>query len=475
MSFKNIEYLISQKNKPLVKYDGFLYRKDCENGEVSYWRCAEVEKCRGRINIKNDLVIKDSSFKHVHVPNPAKIEVKQLTEEMKKSALTTQHNPSKIISDIVKTASSNVIQGSLTSVPNLKRIIQRTRQCNQHSPPNPLTLKDLGEIPDIYKQTNNGSKFLLFDNYEINGPTKNRILIFCTREGLELMSESEHWFADGTFKSAPSIFTQIYTIHVLIYNTVIPVVFALLPDKSTSTYSYLIKTLKSHIPLNPKTIMTDFEQSAILAFKEIFPNIISRGCHFHLSQCVWRKIQSIPTIHEKYITDAEFCIQIRLLPALAYVPVSDVIASFEHLCESDYYIEHEELFRPLLDYFEDTWLGKTVRKRRRGPTFPLEMWNCYDAIDLPKTNNSVEGWNRGFNHLLGSCHPTLWKLIEGFKQEQTNTEMKIEQYIRGQNPIKKKKKYQDTALRILEIQKQYTERNILNYLKGIAYNLSLQV
>jgi len=128
-----------------------------------------------------------------------------------------------------------------------------------------------------------------------------------------------------------------------------------------------------------------------LAFKENFPNIISRGCHFHLSQCVWRKIQSISTIHEKYITDAEFCIQIRLLPALAYVPVSDVIASFEHLCESDYYIEHEELFRPLLDYFEDTWLGKTVRKRRRGPTFPLAMWNCYDAIDLPKTNNSVEG------------------------------------------------------------------------------------
>jgi hypothetical protein len=65
MSFKNIVYLVSQKNKPLVKYDGFLYQ-DCENREVSYWRCAEVEKCRGRINIKNGLVIKDSSFKHVH-------------------------------------------------------------------------------------------------------------------------------------------------------------------------------------------------------------------------------------------------------------------------------------------------------------------------------------------------------------------------------------------------------------------------
>jgi hypothetical protein len=132
------------------------------------------------LTFRNYLVIKDSSFKHVHVPNPAKIEVKKLTEVMKKSALTTQHNPSKIISDIVITASSNVIQGNLTSVSNLKRIIRRTRQRNQRSPPNPLTLKDLGKIPDMYKQTNNGSKFLLFDNYEINGPTKNRISIFCT-------------------------------------------------------------------------------------------------------------------------------------------------------------------------------------------------------------------------------------------------------------------------------------------------------
>jgi hypothetical protein len=81
--------------------------------------------------------------------------------------------------------------------------------------------------------------------------------------------------------------------------------------------------------------MTGFEHSAILAFKENFPNIIFRGSHFHLSQCVWQKIQLIPTAYEKYITDAELYIQIRLLPALVYVSVSDVIVSFGHLCESD--------------------------------------------------------------------------------------------------------------------------------------------
>jgi hypothetical protein len=189
-----------------------LYRKDCENGEVSYWRFAEVEKCRGGINIKNDLVIKDSSFKNVHVPNPTKIEVKKFTEVMKKSALTTQNNPTKIISDIVITASSSLIQAISQVYQILKELF---RQRNQRSLPNPLILKDLGEIPNMYKETNNGSKFLLFDNYEINGSIKSRILIFYTGEGL--MTESKYWFADGTFKSAHSIFTQIYTIHILKY------------------------------------------------------------------------------------------------------------------------------------------------------------------------------------------------------------------------------------------------------------------
>ena len=37
------------------------------------------------------------------------------------------------------------------------------------------------------------------------------------------MTECEHWFSDGTIKSCLSIFSQIYTIHVLKQNTGIPI------------------------------------------------------------------------------------------------------------------------------------------------------------------------------------------------------------------------------------------------------------
>jgi len=50
----------------------------------------------------------------------------------------------------------------------------------------------------------------------------------------------------------------------------------------------LLKKLKEiKNSLNPKSILTDFENASISAFKEVFPQIENRGCFFHLSQCIW--------------------------------------------------------------------------------------------------------------------------------------------------------------------------------------------
>ena len=52
--------------------------------------------------------------------------------------------------------------------------------------------------------------------------------------------------------------------------------------------------------------------------------------------------------------DFEFALNIRLLPALAFVPVSDVVSSFEELIESEYFDQNEQLMQPIIDFFEDT-------------------------------------------------------------------------------------------------------------------------
>ena len=76
----------------------------------------------------------------------------------------------------------------------------------------------------------------------------------------------------------------------------------------------------------------------------------------------------------------------------------------------------------LLDYFERVWVGQTkgrglchfrlmcliylifynanLGNKRGKPKFSLQLWNIYERViqDLPRSNNSVEGWHHAFNN-----------------------------------------------------------------------------
>ena len=80
---------------------------------------------------------------------------------------------------------------------------------------------------------------------------------------------------------------------------------------------------------------------------------------------------------------------------------------------------------------------------------------------LPKTNNSVEGWHRGFEEKMAN-HPNIWTFIECIKKQQKMTEVVLEQ--------KKDKDYEEI---IFNLASQFDNgKDILEYLKGIAHNLS---
>src|SRR6218665_971288 len=296
---------------------------------------------------------------------------------------------------------------------------------------------------------------------------------------VRLMSECPNWYADGTFKSTPPLFNQLYTIHTVKYSSVIPTVFILMNDRSTNSYVRVFMELnKLNENLKPLSVMTDFEQAALLAFKTVYPDIQQRGCLFYMGQCLWRKIQSMEDLRLRYISDPDVALCIRQLLSLAFVPASDVVAAFDELVESPFFRENEEMVLQLVNYFEDNWIGRPARRGgRSAPLFAHAFWNCFDALqqDLPRTNNSVEGWHRGFSELIGANHPTIWKFIDALKTEQNLNEMKIEQYISGQLPNPPRRIYKETAQRIKIVVEDYANRPLLDYLRGIAHNLSLQV
>jgi len=133
----------------------------------------------------------------------------------------------------------------------------------------------------------------------------------------------------------------------------------------------------------------------------------------------------------------EFTLQLRMLPALAFLPKDDVISSYNVLIESNYDTKNEEILKQFLDYFENTWLGKLDRRRKRKqPKIEIDIWNCFLRIDqdIATTNNSVEGWHNYFTSILSGKHPSLWRFIEALKKEESINQLKIELYISGIEP-----------------------------------------
>lgn len=263
----------------------------------------------------------------------------------------------------------------------------------------------------------------------------------------------------------------MYTVHGIQNNSVIPAVFALLPNKTEETYSRLFAQLKILEPqLAPTSIMTDFEQAAINAMRVQFPGVQHRGCFFHFCQCIWRKIQAAPGLQQMYANDPEVALKMRMLTALAFVPSADVVQAFEELIEN---VEFPGEAQSVIDYFEDTWIGRPGRNnRRRAPLFRHDSWNVHDAVEdgLPKTNNDCEGWHRSFQELIAGYHPTIWKFFEALKLEQSKNEMAMEQFLAGQQAAPGKKKYRDCAARIQHIVQQYGQIDGIDYLRGLCHN-----
>ncbi|KAL4112905.1 hypothetical protein QTP88_016624 [Uroleucon formosanum] len=150
--------------------------------------------------------------------------------------------------------------------------------------------------------------------------------------------------------------------------------------------------------------------------------------------------------------------QIRSLSALAFIPTINVIRTFEELINSTYFLENEELLSPIINSFEDTWIGRRNRNnRKRSPQFDFCMWNCYDSVlkHQPRTNNAVEGWHHAFNSALAENHVTMWiiktYIINLLKQEQSLQEVKMEQSLSGESSSKKRKKYNDYDERLFKI------------------------
>ena len=135
-----------------------------------------------------------------------------------------------------------------------------------------------------------------------------------------------------------------------------------------------------------------------------------------------------------YRENKELRLKMKMLAALAFVPPNLVLYYFEVFSD-----EIPAELEPLYEYFEDNYLGGPARHgQRRAPNFETEMWSMYQRAEpgLPRTNNAVEGWHRAFQHTVGYAHPTVYKLINSMRLQQSHTENLKAKIDAGQNQEK---------------------------------------
>lgn len=430
------QYLTTNKGKPELVFQGHRYQLERTTATKSIYRCVRYykTKCHGRVYVEGDNV--EVKIDHCHSPDAQQNVVRQVMNTIKNQSTNSTAPPSLLIAESVADISL-AAKGGLPSESSMKKTINRKRKSANMLPTAPSSLLEL-VIPDTFKTLNDNRDFLLYDNGIEAG--QDRILMFSTQSNLTLLEKSDQWYCDGTFNAAPLLFSQLYTIHAINGNSTIPVVFALLANKKESTYLKMLTALKNLRPtLSPANVMTDFEKASINAIKTVFPTVTQTGCYFHFRQAIYKKIQQFG-LSDNYSSDESFALELRKLSALAFVPPDDVIAAYDYLLSTFFF--NEEIIEPILSYFEKTWVGqKHTGNRRRQPLFPITLWNQQANVlnGLSKTNNVVESWHNSFNQILGSSHPSIWKLMQDHQKQQHLNDLRVQMVLRGETQKKKKK------------------------------------
>ena len=447
-----VDFIPGRKGGRNALYDGHIYSLNVKRNEKTYWRC---NKCPARMTLCNDTYVNSSA--HSHDPQPADVQVHRAKVDLKRLASTTENSTKRIVADAVAGLSFESLARINCDPSSLSRMARRARQKAFSHPVNPTSLQDL-ILPPSYLRSAGGDTMLLWDsNYSSN---LRRSFLFGTEDNLNILDQSDHLVIDGTFKSAPELFTQIFTVHAL-HPTGwrIPAAYGLLPGKRQQMYENVLEELDSYGPYYPQSVLVDYEAGIRNAVMKVWPGTTLRGCWFHHKQALYRHLQMDGLQADYMVVDSPIR---KSFAQIGAIPFMDMAWRF---------------LKPTLPtdmmtfsrYYEDTWIGTSATD----PLYDPASWNHHDATQmmLPRSSNIAEGWNNGFASLLGCNNPSIWRFLECMKKEQSLTDMKIAQIL-TRRPFKRETKwakFDEELQRIIDDYDNYGD--LLEFLTAVGSKL----
>uniref|UniRef100_A0A915J5T5 FLYWCH-type domain-containing protein n=1 Tax=Romanomermis culicivorax TaxID=13658 RepID=A0A915J5T5_ROMCU len=136
-------FLLTEKGRKKLIFDGYGYIQDYSTYEKIYWRCEFKNTCKGRAHTEFNAIDGaqvEIGCAHSHPPDATKEEVTNAINKIRSDAINTVESTHTVVSMAINQVSP-ACTPKLPKTANLKRTVLRKRQGNV--PPQPQTLDDL--------------------------------------------------------------------------------------------------------------------------------------------------------------------------------------------------------------------------------------------------------------------------------------------------------------------------------------------
>ena len=287
VAFQIIEKGTKRGKDKLIDNLGYTYNKKMQRSHVTYWQCTVRPKhnpCQAVITQRNGDFVK-SKLLHNHPPATGSAIATRVSVEVKELAVKDLFkSASAIVDDVLLQEMGNSPCQSLPKPDHLARTANRQRQKLRPTEPKDLRFElDAAHIP---------ADFLRADVTV----RERRHLIFATTQQIEYLIKAKSWYLDGTFKLCRYPFTQLLTINAFVraddHAKQVPLMFALMSGRKKSDYRKVFQELLAILPDRPSVqhITVDYEKAIWKVLPEFLPDAQIKGCVFHWTQAIWRKV-----------------------------------------------------------------------------------------------------------------------------------------------------------------------------------------
>ncbi|XP_035690632.1 uncharacterized protein LOC118425699 [Branchiostoma floridae] len=415
VTFELIDAGTKKARSMLADSNGYSYTHKETRPYAIYWTCSRRktgDKCPATV-IERAGVYRRGNNRHHHPPEMHAATNLRIKAKVRKMAVRNLfRSANSIVEEVVmEEVDVRAPNPDLPSIANMVRMANKRRQ--ELRPKDPTTLEfDLEEqhLPDGFLKA----------DIQSDG---HRMLVFATDQQLKLLSRAKTWYMDATFKVVGRPFYQLFGIHAFVREDQenekqVPLALVFMSHKDKKDYKKVLKKIVRLLPgdREPKvtTFVMDFEQGMWQAVRSVFPGKTRRGCAFHWTQAVYRKIQELG-LQEAYRRREGAHRLLRNFMGLLMLPHEHVRPTFDALCEE---AANDARLDRLTSYMRTYWMESTV--------WEVSEWVVF--MEPVRTNNDTEGWHRRLKQKANQrVHLPLYLLVNLLKREADFVSLQVQQ------------------------------------------------